>query len=152
MFNFETVVTSEHLPNVGIPSQSQISTPIDIRSTARVQVDDVPKLARVHMSNKRFLHASDKICQKLFWLGVEPRQSRYLNNRAEVSHQSTRRRERQMQRFKSAHRAQRFLSTHSRSHNHFQLCRHRLSADEHRTARDNAFGTWREITGVAATA
>jgi len=50
-------------------------------------------------------------CQKLFWPGVEPRQSRYLNNRAEVSHQSTRRRERQMQRFKSAHHAQRFLST-----------------------------------------
>ncbi len=34
--------------------------------------------------------------------GVEHRQSRYLNNRAEVSHQPTRRRERQMQRFKSA--------------------------------------------------
>src|ERR1700755_1120975 len=33
--------------------------------------------------------------------GVEHRQSRYLNNRAEVSHQPTRRRERQMQRFKS---------------------------------------------------
>ena len=34
--------------------------------------------------------------------GVEHRQSRYLNNRAEVSHQPTRRRERHMQRFKSA--------------------------------------------------
>ncbi len=42
---------------------------------------------------------------------VEHRQSRYLNNRAEVSHQPTRRRERQMQRFKSARHAQRFLST-----------------------------------------
>ncbi|MFL5282767.1 MAG: IS6 family transposase [Rhodopila sp.] len=42
--------------------------------------------------------------------GVEHRQSRYLNNRAEVSHQPTRRRERQMQRFKSARQAQRFLS------------------------------------------
>ncbi|WP_424140430.1 IS6 family transposase, partial [Roseomonas chloroacetimidivorans] len=31
--------------------------------------------------------------------GVEHRRSRYLNNRAEVSHQPTRRRERQMQRF-----------------------------------------------------
>ena len=44
--------------------------------------------------------------------GVEHRQSRYLNNRAEVSHQPTRRRERQMQRFKSARHAQRFLSSH----------------------------------------
>jgi len=40
--------------------------------------------------------------------GVEHRQSRYLNNRAEVSHQPTRRQERQMQRFKSPKQAQRF--------------------------------------------
>ncbi len=84
--------------------------------------------------------------------GVEHRQSRYLNNRAEVSHQPTRRRERQMQRFKSARHAQRFLSTHSRIHNHFQLRRNRLTASQHRSARDVAFRTWREITGVAAAA
>ena len=84
--------------------------------------------------------------------GVEHRQSRYLNNRAEVSHQPTRRRERQMQRFKSARHAQRFLSAHSRIHNHFQLRRHRLTADQHRAARDTAFRTWREVTGVAAAA
>jgi putative transposase len=45
--------------------------------------------------------------------GVEHRQSRYLNNQAEVSHQPTRRRERQMQRFKSACHTQRFISAHS---------------------------------------
>ena len=84
--------------------------------------------------------------------GVEHRQSRYLNNRAEVSHQPTRRRERQMQRFKSARHAQRFLSAHSRIHNHFQLRRHRLTADQHRAARDHAFGTWREVAGVVSTA
>jgi putative transposase len=84
--------------------------------------------------------------------GVEHRQSRYLNNRAEVSHQPTRRRERQMQRFKSAGHAQRFLSTHSRIHNHFQLRRHRLSAVEYRTVRDKAFRTWRDVAGVPATA
>jgi putative transposase len=81
--------------------------------------------------------------------GVEHRQSRYLNNRAEVSHQPTRRRERHMQRFKSARHAQRFLSTHSRIHNHFQLRRHRMTATEYRTARDTAFATWRDVTGVA---
>ncbi len=84
--------------------------------------------------------------------GVEHRQSRYLNNRAEVSHQPTRRREWQMQRFKSARHAQRFLSAHSRIHNHFQLRRHRLTADQHRAARDAAFRTWREIAGVAPAA
>ncbi len=84
--------------------------------------------------------------------GVEHRQSRYLNNRAAVSHQPTRRRERQMQRFKSARHAQRFLSAHSRIHNHVQLRRHRLTADQHRAARDDAFRTWREVAGVASAA
>ena len=80
--------------------------------------------------------------------GVEHRQSRYLNNRIEVSHQPTRRRERQMQRFKSPRHAQRFLSTHSRIHNHFQLRRHRLTASEHRAARDVAFQVWRDVVGT----
>src|SRR4051794_28929514 len=52
--------------------------------------------------------------------GVGHRQSRYLNNRAEVSPQPIRRRERQMQRFKSARQAQRFLSSHGQIHNPFQ--------------------------------
>jgi putative transposase len=77
---------------------------------------------------------------------VEHRQSRYLNNRAEVSHQPTRRRERQMQRFRSARHAQRFLSSHSRIHNHFQLRRHRLTATAYRTARDATFRSWRDVT------
>ena len=81
--------------------------------------------------------------------GVEHRQSRYLNNRVEVSHQPTRRRERQMQRFKSARQAQRFLSVHSRIHSHFQLRRHRLTANQYRAARDLAFREWHEIIGVA---
>ena len=80
---------------------------------------------------------------------VEHRQSKYLNNCIEVSHQPTRRRERQMQRFKSARHAQQFLSAHARIHNHFQLRRHRLPAVEHRAARDAAFRAWREITAVA---
>ena len=42
----------------------------------------------------------------------EHRRHKGLNNRAENSHQPTRRRERQMKRFKSAGQAQRFLSAH----------------------------------------
>jgi putative transposase len=56
--------------------------------------------------------------------GVEHRQSRYLNNRAENSHQPTRRRERQMQRFKSPGQAQRFLFAHSFIYGHFRPRRH----------------------------
>jgi putative transposase len=81
--------------------------------------------------------------------GVEHGQSRYLNNCTEVSHQPTRRRERQMQRFKSACQAQRFLSAHSRIHNLFQLRRHRLTANAYRAARESAFQTWREATVAA---
>ena len=83
---------------------------------------------------------------------VEHRQSRYLNNRAEVSHQPTRRRERQMQRFKSARQAQRFLSNHGRIHNHFQLHRHLISAGEYRATRDAAFCIWRDVAGVTPAA
>jgi|SRR3954447_14503625 putative transposase len=81
--------------------------------------------------------------------GVEHQQSRYLNNRCEVSHQPTRRRERHMRRFKSVRQAQQFLSIHTPIHNHFQLRRHRLSASEYRIARDCALATWREATGAA---
>ena len=80
--------------------------------------------------------------------GVELRQSTHLNNRAEVSHQPTRRRERQMQQFKSARPAQRFLSVHARIHNHFQLRRHHLTAHQHRDARDAAFQIWRDVTRI----
>ena len=80
--------------------------------------------------------------------GVEHRQSRYLNDLAEVSHQPTRRRERQMQRFKSARHAQRFLSAHGPIHGHFRPRRHRMAAGDYRAARSDAFRVWREETCV----
>lgn len=48
---------------------------------------------------------------------------RYANNRAEVSHQPTRRRERHMRRFKSAAQAQRFLAVHDVARNLFSVGR-----------------------------
>jgi putative transposase len=53
--------------------------------------------------------------------GVEHRRHKGLNNRAENSHQPTRRRERQMKRFKSVGQAQRFLSAHDQINNLFPL-------------------------------
>ena len=103
---------------------------------------------RVIVTDKR----SDAAAKREILPGVEHRQSRSLNNRAEVSYQPTRRRERQMQRFKSARHAQRFLSNHSRIHNHFQLGRHLVPAGEYRIARDAAFRVWQGIVGVAPTA
>src|SRR3954454_17045071 len=51
--------------------------------------------------------------------GGEHRRHKGLNNRAENSHQPTRRRERQVKRFKSAGQAQRFLSAHDQINNLF---------------------------------
>ncbi len=78
--------------------------------------------------------------------GVEHRQHKGLNNRAELSHQPTRQRERQMRRFKSPGHAQRFLSAHGPINNLFRPRRHRMSAEEYRTARDRAFDTWQQVT------
>ena len=65
--------------------------------------------------------------------------SQYANNRAELSHQPTRVRERGMRRFKSTHQAQRFLGTHATVYNLFNLGRHLISAEHYRLFRQRAF-------------
>ena len=80
---------------------------------------------------------------------VEHRKHKALNTRAENSHQPTRRRERQMKRFKSAGQAQRFLSAHDGINNLFHLRRDHVPANQYRAARTQAFQTWAEVTGVA---
>jgi putative transposase len=77
---------------------------------------------------------------------VTHRQSRYLNNRAENSHQPTRLRERRMRRFKSPGQAQRFLEVHDLIAPHFRPKRHRLSAAHYRVERDQRFQVWHSIT------
>jgi putative transposase len=70
----------------------------------------------------------------------------YANNRAEVSHQPTRQRERQMRRFKSAAHAQRFLSVHGLVQNLVRVGRHRLRAVHYRLLRTRSLGIWAEVT------
>src|SRR5919205_4657718 len=81
---------------------------------------------------------------------VEHRRHKGLNNRAENSHQPTRRRERQMKRFKSPGQAQRFLSAHDQINNLFHLYRDHLPTIEYRAARAQAFAIWDELTGAKA--
>jgi putative transposase len=76
--------------------------------------------------------------------GIEHRQHKGLNNRAENSHQPTRRRERQMKRFKSAGQAHRFLSAHDQINNLFNLCRDHATAAELRASRAQTFRVWAE--------
>jgi putative transposase len=96
--------------------------------------------------------ASYPAAKKELMPGVEHRRHRGLNNRAENSHQPTRRRERQMKRFKSAGQAQRFLSTHDPINNLFHLRRDHVTAAQYRVARAQAFATWAEVTGAKAAA
>ncbi len=74
--------------------------------------------------------------------------SQYANNRAELSHQLTRVRERGMRRFKSTQQAQRFLSVHAAVHNLFNLGRNLISAEHYRLIRQRVFASWEYATGL----
>ena len=69
--------------------------------------------------------------------------SQYANNRAELSHQPPRVRERGMRRFKSVVQAQRFLGVHAAVYNLFNLDRHLISANHYRSSRQRAFASWK---------
>jgi len=93
---------------------------------------------RVIITDKLRSYAAAK---RLILPNVEHRQSRYLNNRAENSHQPTRIRERQMKRFQSAELAQRFLARFE-SINAPRLRRHLLSATRYRQLFKQALRLW----------
>ncbi len=80
--------------------------------------------------------------------GVEHRQHKGLNNRAENSHQPIRVREKVMRRFKSAGQAQRFLSAFGIIASHFRVRRHLLTAECYREEMKSRFGTWAEVSCV----
>ena len=84
-------------------------------------------------------------------LGISKRheRGRWRNNRAENSHQPTRRRERKTQGFKSVGSTQRFFSVHAAAYNTFNVQRHLTSARTHRAFRASAMQTWRAVVAGA---
>ncbi len=70
---------------------------------------------------------------------------RRLNNRAENSHQPFRRRERAMQRFRSAKTLQKFSSVHAQVHNHFNQERHLVAREIYKQRRLDALAKWRAL-------
>src|SRR5947209_8099013 len=70
---------------------------------------------------------------------------RRLNNRAENSHQPFRRRERAMQRFRSAKTLQKFSSVHAQVHNNFNQERHLVTRQVYKQRRSGAFAEWRAL-------
>lgn len=81
---------------------------------------------------------------------VEHRQDKWLNNRAENSHQPTRLGARVMRRFKSAGHAQRFLSAFGIITSHFRVGRHLYSASGYRDVMKSRFAVWEEVICVEA--
>lgn len=70
---------------------------------------------------------------------------RWLNNRAENSHQPFRRRERAMLRFRRMRSLQKFAAVHGSIHNHFNQERHLISRDNFKDRRAAALTEWRQL-------
>jgi putative transposase len=79
---------------------------------------------------------------------VEHRTAKWLNNRAENSHQPTRERERRMRGFKSPGHAQRFLSVFGVIASFFRPSRHLLAAVNYREIMRRRFTQWRELISL----
>ena len=73
---------------------------------------------------------------------------RWLNNRAENSHQPLRRRERAMQRFRQMRSLQKFAAIHSSVYNHFNRERHLYSRESFKLNRAAALAEWRELSAA----
>ena len=80
-------------------------------------------------------------------IGNEVRQEtgRWLNNRAENSHQPFRRRERAMAKFRNVKSLQKFVSVHASIHNHFNQERHLYNRQVFKLNRTAALAEWREL-------
>jgi len=70
---------------------------------------------------------------------------RWLNNRAENSHQPFRRREKAMAQFRDIKTLQKFASVHASLHNHFNHDRHLKRRDEFKKARSAALAEGRQL-------
>jgi putative transposase len=109
-----------------------------LRYAPRVLVTD--KLGSYQVAHREMLSSA------------EHRRSKYLNNRAENSHQRTRVRERVMKRFHSGGQAQRFCSAHGVIASHFRPGRHLMSGTEWRAEITARFTVWNEVAGVSIAA
>ncbi len=83
---------------------------------------------------------------------VRHRRGRWLNNRAECSHQPTREQERRMRHLKSAEQAQQLVSVPNLVTSHFRPRRHLLSADRYGAVREQCFRVRNHVTQTNALA
>jgi transposase-like protein len=115
------------------------------------------KLLRKRLKRQRFaptIIVTDKLRSygaALILIGFSGRHEQGLraNNRAENSHQPVRRRERQMQGFKSPASAQRFVSIHGAVYNIVNVQRHLIRRAILRRFRAEAHRAWNDATAAA---
>jgi putative transposase len=110
---------------------------------------DFPRRALKRFGSTRTI-VTDRLrsCSAAFSnLGIAGRQdiTRWLNNRAENSHQPFRRREQAMQRFRSDATLRNFVSVHAAIQDHFNLDRYFARQTEFRQRRDAALAEWRQL-------
>jgi putative transposase len=134
----------------------QLGVVLDILVTARRDAKAATKFFRKLLKGLEYVPrvlVSDKlasygVAHRQTLASVEHRRSKYLNNRAENSHQPTRARERAMKKFASPGHAQRFLSAFSGISPHFRPRRHRLLAGDYRREMTSRFAIWNEVVGL----
>ena len=134
----------------------QDGTVLDILVQSRRNKKAAKKFFRKRLKGLRYVPRviiTDKLknygaAKREILAGVEPRQHRYLNNRAEDAHQPTRPCERRMQGFTSPGHAQRFLSADGPMAQHVRPRRHLLSASASHQELRNRFERWAAITGT----
>jgi putative transposase len=138
----------------------QQGTVLDILVTSRRDAKAATRFFRKLLKGLRYVPrmlvtdklASYGVAHRRLIPSVEHRRSKYLNNRAENSHQPTRARERAMRKFRSLGGAQRFLSAFSGISPHFRPRRHRLTAAQHRHEMNTRFTAWNEVVGLRTAA
>jgi putative transposase len=88
---------------------------------------------------------SYRAAMKVIGNGERQQTGRWLNNRAENSHQPFRRREGAMARFRDIKTLQKFASAHASIHNHFNQDRHLNRRDLFKQNRAAALAEWRQL-------
>ena len=88
---------------------------------------------------------SYRAAMKIIGNAASQKYGRWLNNRAENSHQPFRRREGAMARFRDMKTLQKFSSVHASIHNHFNHDRHVNRGDIFKQHRSAALVEWRQL-------
>ena len=116
------------------------------RSALKLLKKLVRRFGKPHIMVTDKLRSYGAAFRELGWSGHE-NQGRWINNRAENSHQPFRRRERAMLKFRLMSTLQKFTAVHGTFHNHFNHQRHIVSRAIFKEKRASAIDERRQLLG-----